>query len=96
MGVALLRGEIVDLGQPISDGLEVCAVYVTNPTVFGDRLLAIDSERPPLVFVWLIPITAAEVIFVRDQGWSAFEAKLEAEDPDLWDLARKSILAATC
>lgn len=94
-GAAILRGDVVELGQPISNESRITAVYATNPTVFGDKLLAIDSEQPPLVYVWLIPITEAEVDFIRASGWSAFEAALEVEDPDLWDMRRPSISTAT-
>jgi len=91
---AILRGEVVEMGRLISTKSRARALYATNPTVFGDRLLAIDSESPPLVFVWLIPITESEVNFVRKSGWRAFEAELESEDPEPWDIDRPSVSAA--
>lgn len=91
---ALLRGDVMELGRPISKESELTAVYATNPTAFGEQLLAVDSEQPPIVFVWLIPITSREASFVRGTGWSAFEARLDAERPNLWDVGRQSVSTA--
>ena len=93
-GDAILRGQIIDLGAALAEGGEITALYATNPSVFDDRLLAIDSEQPPLVFVWLIPVTTREAAFVRERGWRAFEAALEEEDPDIWNMERRSVAAA--
>jgi hypothetical protein len=94
-GSAVLRGDVIELGRPLLNGTQMSAVYATNPTVFGERLLAVDPEQPPLVFVWLVPVTTDEVDFIRNRSWAAFEAELEAEDPDPWNIQRSSVSAAT-
>jgi hypothetical protein len=47
------------------------------------------------VLVLLVPITDDEAAFVAAHGWDAFEEHLEAADPDLFDLNRRSSLKVT-
>jgi antitoxin YqcF len=87
-GKALLRGEVIGPGEPVISGSTLTAVYVTNPSPFDKSLTEFASESPATVFAYLVPITAAESSLVREHGWSWFEAQLEAQNPDIWDMAR--------
>jgi succinate dehydrogenase flavin-adding protein (antitoxin of CptAB toxin-antitoxin module) len=39
-----------------------------------------------------VPISTEEADIVRTHGWSEFEDLLEAQDPDLFDLNRPSVV----
>lgn len=80
------RGEIVA-------GTSMTALYALPPVYFSDDFHVHQSSSGEQVFiVWLVPITAAEASFVREQGHEAFEDMLEKLDPDLLDLSRASIV----
>jgi hypothetical protein len=44
------------------------------------------------VFGWLLPIERGEQLYVRRNGWSAFEELLDKAKFDLFDLDRPSLL----
>jgi hypothetical protein len=92
MKQALLRGDVVGPSDPIIPGVAVNAVYATVPVVFDDAFHTYSGSSPPTVMVWLLPLLSSEAGFVKRNGWSQFEDILETEDPDLWDLNRKSII----
>lgn len=85
---ALLRGEVIGPGPEIIMGSTVNAVYVTNPSPFGQAIIGFSDEPPPIVFAFLVPITAKEAEKVHRRGWRWFEDELEAQDPNIWDLFR--------
>jgi hypothetical protein len=37
----------------------------------------------------LVPITSAENDLLKTEGWNWFEDALEAQNPDIWDMARE-------
>jgi hypothetical protein len=47
------------------------------------------------VITWLVPITDAEAQYVHLRGWNALETAFQTEDPDLTDMTRKPVTAAT-
>ncbi|UMR30066.1 suppressor of fused domain protein [Massilia sp. MB5] len=87
-GKAVLRGEVIDLSRPLVRGATTRAVYATNPTPFDDGFAEFSHVNPPVIFVLLVPVTAAEAKLIGEEGWSRFEDWLEAQDPDIWDLSR--------
>ena len=89
---ALLRGDIVPLGGPITAGSAATGLYASIPVVFYAGLATLQDSVPATVVVWLIPVLPAEIDFVESSGWSEFEERLEAADPDLLDLTRSSVL----
>lgn len=88
---ALLRGEVLPLGHPISRGSGCDSLYVAIPVVFPAGLAICSGTQPATVFAWLVPIHPAEVAFVSRHGWDEFETRLEHTDPDLFDLERTGI-----
>ena len=89
---ALLRGDVIGPAEPIIPGSTARAVYATLPVVYEDSLASYEDITPPGVVVWLLPLLGTEVNYIRTHGWSAFEDRLEATDPDLFDLERESIV----
>ena len=89
---ALLRGDVVSLWSGFLAGSDAVAVYASMPVVFPAGLAALNDSVPPTVFVWLFPLLQAEVEFVRTEGWSEFEDRLESAAPDLCSLHRGSVI----
>jgi hypothetical protein len=87
---ALVRGEVIGPRGPLVAGSALEALYCSQPVYFSDALATFAGSEPATVFVWLVPISAAEARYVADRGWSAFEDHLVARDPDLLDLLRPS------
>jgi len=91
---AVLRGEVIGDAKatPIVPGSSCTRVYAGIPVVFEESIQVYEGSSPATVIVWLIPITSQESAYVRERGWDAFESLLEESQPDLFDLARKSIV----
>ncbi|WP_093858235.1 suppressor of fused domain protein [Streptomyces sp. TLI_053] len=92
-GQAILRGDVVPLPAPLTGG-SMTSLYAGLPVYFDDNFFSVTVENgSEVAIVWLIPITAEETAFIRDQGWEAFEDALVRQDPDLarrcgqWSLA---------
>jgi len=89
---ALLRGEVVPLGDRVAADSDAEALYASLPVSFPDSLRTLSSTEPPTVFVWLFPVLPREVSAIAENGWDAFEDALERVQPDLFDLARVSVI----
>jgi hypothetical protein len=91
---ALLRGEVVSIGEPPINDAGCSDLYASLPVAFPDGLETFMESAPPTVYVWLFPLHPHESRFVRDHGWSDFEDRLEAALPpvDLFDMNRKSVV----
>jgi hypothetical protein len=89
---ALLRGQVLPLGRPVSRASRCNSLYVAPPVVFPDELATCTDTLPPTVFAWLVPIHAAEAALVSQLGWNEFEDRLERVDPNLFDLERSSVV----
>ena len=94
-GRALLRGEVVGPHQTIIAGVAADSVYSTVPVMFDPRLATFSGSEPPTVFVWLIPIMSSEAKFVKLNGWNKFEDMLENNQPDFWDMDRRTLQLAS-
>jgi Suppressor of fused protein (SUFU) len=91
-GSALLRGDVIGPRDPLAEGSELTALYAAIPVYFPPGMDGFESERTGEgVFVWLVPISTSEAEYIRTNGWSAFEDRLEEQDPDLADLRRRPI-----
>jgi len=91
---AVLRGEVVPLGAPMTPRSRATDLYVSLPVVFPEGLATFNRSSPATVIAWLFPVLPDEVQFIALQGWSAFEDLLECRDPDLFDPFRMSILVS--
>jgi hypothetical protein len=91
-GRALLRGDIVRLGDRVAADSAADALYASIPVAFPDGLATLMDSTPATVVVWLIPLQPPEAAFVESSGWSDFEERLEAANPDLFDPERESVV----
>lgn len=91
-GKAYSAGEVIGPRGELVTGTQLEALYVAVPVYLPDDF---HVYRPragdPIVFGWLVPITAKEASFVRDRGWAAFEEELERQNPDLLEFGRTSM-----
>lgn len=91
-GRALLRGQVIPAGDHTFPGSRADSLHASIPVVYPEAVATLADTTPKTVVVRLIPLHTADAAFVRSSGWSKFEDRLEAADPDLLDPRRKSIL----
>jgi Suppressor of fused protein (SUFU) len=83
----LAIGSIIDIGRPWLPGSQFDHLVVTLPYPFGPTLEVAEGAR----FVWLVPISAGEATFIRENGFDTFEDKLESSGVDVIDPKRPAI-----
>lgn len=91
-GRSLVKGQVLGPSGPLLEGTELEALYCAAPVYFPDEFAVMRDVRPPVVIVWLVPISRSEAAFVRDRGWDAFEDLLLERDPNLLDWGRPSLV----
>jgi hypothetical protein len=91
-GRGLLRGDVIGPSGPIILGSLLNSVYSAIPMIFPERFFVFEGTVPETIFPWVIPIHEDEANYIRANGWIKFEELLEQENPELWDLSRKSII----
>ena len=87
----ILRGEVLPPRGAIVPGSTLSAFYASAPVALPDAFAVFEGSEPHTVFVWLVPISAAEAGLIGSHGWSWFEDQLVEQQPDLFDLARQDI-----
>ncbi len=87
---ALIRGEVIDFPTHIVHGTNLSAVCCLAPAIVSKDFWVYAETDPATMFVWLLPLTAAEAALARRLGPDEFEAKLETaqETVDLLNLDR--------
>lgn len=90
-GGALLRGDVLPLESTVAPSSTANALYASIPVVFPEGLATLGDTSPATVIVWLVPLQSTEAMLVEMFGWSEFENRLEAANPDLFDLGRESV-----
>lgn len=88
---AVLRGQVIGPGGPLVRGATVEALLCASPWYWPEGFERYDGMQPPVLIIWLVPITASEAAFVRERGIDAFEELVEKHEPDLLDLQRSPI-----
>lgn len=89
-GSELGLGHSVNFGKPWVDGSECTYGLISLPYLDGPSL---EWMAEPLVrFLWLIPVTLAEVEFKKEQGMEALEEKFEAAQFNFLDPFRASVV----
>ena len=94
-GRGLLRGEVIGPRGPLFGSGPMTALYAAIPVYLPEGFAICDTGTVTVVMTWLVPITDAEADYVRTHGWSAFEEALVTEDPDLVNLSRNLVTAAS-
>jgi len=87
----LAHGQVLGPSGPILSGSRMEALYCAVPVYFDDALHVFRGVTPPVVLVWLVPLTAREAGLVADHGWTRLEELFQAHDPDLLDLGRAEL-----
>jgi Suppressor of fused protein (SUFU) len=87
----VLRGEVLPPRDAIVPGSALSAFYAAAPVALPDSFAAFDGTDPHTVFVWMVPISAAEADLIGSHGWAWFEDQLVKQQPDLFDLRRRDI-----
>jgi hypothetical protein len=87
----ILRGEVLPPRDAIVPGSTLSAFYAAAPVALPEAFAAFEGSEPHTVFVWLVPISAAEAELIGSHGGSWFEDQLVEQQPDLFDLTRRDI-----
>jgi hypothetical protein len=89
----ILRGEVIQKQDGLLEGRSFVALYATLPIYYGGDFWTFhDDERGDVVFSWLLPIRDAESSYIRQNGWSDFEAFIDKARFELFDLDRPNLL----
>ncbi|MGB3437193.1 MAG: suppressor of fused domain protein [Actinophytocola sp.] len=88
----LATGSTINIGRPWMDDAIAGHLLVSLPYPYGPKLEHCDADDTPVQVLWLVPITAAEAGYRRDQGLEALEQLLEADGVDMLDPRRPSLV----
>lgn len=91
----LKRGQVIGPRGPLLKGASVEALVCAEPWYWEDSFGYFDQVDPPIVIVWLIPVTPDEAFFIRERGLDAFEKIIDDEGIDLLDFTRDSARAVS-
>jgi Suppressor of fused protein (SUFU) len=91
-GSFLGLGHTVNFGRPWLPGSGCDYGLVSLPYLDGPSLEWLEGEGFNTRFLWLVPITPAEVAYKKKHGLEAFEAKLEAASFNYLDPKRASVV----
>ena len=89
--VSLQRGQVIGPRGPLVKGSALEAVVCCSPWYWEESFSRFDGLNPPVMLVWLVPISPGEAEYIRRFGIDAFEVLLAAEEPDLLDLNRSEL-----
>lgn len=89
---AILRGDLIKKEGPIFLNRKFVALYATLPIYYPESFWSLnDKEQGNVVLCWLLPVKEEEVLYIQKNGWSGFEALLDAAQFDLFDLDRPTL-----
>ena len=86
----LAVGHSVNFGKPWAAGSNCVYGVISLPYLDGPRLEWLPEPR--VRFLWLIPVTKAEIEFKKKRGMDALEERFEAAGFDYLDPLRPSIV----
>jgi hypothetical protein len=88
----VLRGEVLHKQGALLANRDFVALYATLPIYYPDTFWSFhDEEQGDTALGWLLPIKANEQVYIRENGWSAFEELMDGAKFDLFDLDRPSL-----
>jgi hypothetical protein len=85
-------GHTVNFGRPWMPGSACDHGLISLPYLDGPQLEWLDTGKTRGQFLWLIPITQAEVEYKKRFGLEALEQKLEAASFDYMNPSRPSVV----
>ena len=89
-GSTLGLGHSVNFGKPWVPGSSCTHGLLSLPYLDGPTLEWLESPR--VRFLWLIPVTPAEVAFKKEHGLEALEQRFEEEQFNYLDPFRRSVV----
>jgi hypothetical protein len=89
-GHRLGLGHAVNFGRPWVSGSTCTHGLISLPYLDGPDLEWLDCPR--VRFLWLIPVTAAEVAYKKELGLEALESRFEEAQLDYLDPFRASVV----
>jgi|GraSoi_2013_40cm_1033754.scaffolds.fasta_scaffold02500_5 hypothetical protein len=91
-GCRLALGDSVNFGRPWWGGSLCDHGLICLPYLDGPRLESLELPGQRVRFLWLIPVTPAEVQYKRIHGLEALETKLEQANVSYVDPLRASVV----
>jgi hypothetical protein len=91
-GRPLARFECLRLDDGLQQLTGVHSLMCWIPLNHDEAVQFIAETRPPTVPVWLMAITGAEAAMAERDGWEGLMGAIEAKQPDVLDLKRRSIV----
>lgn len=89
----LLRGHVIGPRGELFEDTQMRALYVTAPYCLPESFAVYKSDTGVVrFFIWLVPITENESLYIQQHGWREFECRLVEAGPDLLDFCRPSVL----
>jgi hypothetical protein len=90
--VDVVRGSVLELGEPWLDGASCEHFYLARPSSFVPEFEHATVGDVTVHFLQALPITAAEARFVHEHGAVSFEKVLAEAPIDFLDPRRTSIV----
>lgn len=91
-GEYLNLGHTVNFGRPWLPKSRCTHGLISLPFLDGPKLEWLESGSRRIRFLWLLPITAGEVEFVKQHGVDALETEFEQQQFDYLDALRESVV----
>jgi hypothetical protein len=89
---AILRGDVIQKQGSVIKADNFPAFYATLPIYFPEELWTIHDDRlGDIVLSWLLPIRKTELDFIKENGWRAFEERVDAAKFELFDFNRPDL-----
>lgn len=88
----LARFECLRLEAGLRHLTGVHSVMCWIPLNHDEAVQLISQTVPPTVPVWLMAITETESVLAETQGWEKLMDLIEAKQPDVLDLRRRSMV----
>jgi Suppressor of fused protein (SUFU) len=86
-----LCGEVIERANPIFRDKPFYAFVAAVPVLLPDAFATYTDELGnEIVFVWMVPLTKAEINFVREESWGKLEDIFISHSADLLDVDRSS------
>lgn len=88
---ALDVGSTLNLGRPWLPGSLFDHMVVALPYPYGPRLEIASNVTNGARFLWLVPISKSESLFIKSRGFDNFEDLIEASEVNILDPQRKTV-----
>jgi suppressor of fused protein SUFU len=88
----LSLGQVLEIGHPWLPGASADHLIVALPGIFDSELEWLSDRERTARFIWLVPITAQEAAFARQEGLDALQSRMGTAQADVAALVRPSVV----